>query len=365
MQRRHISCATFLSETFRMIHALAKTPPGRATLKKLAAELGVSVTTVSRALGGYPDVAQSTRLRILEASERHQYVSNSAAKMLVTGRSGFVSLLMPLHSPILDPFLGEFVVGLSEGLNARDRNLFIATAPDPESEITVLKRMVESAQADAVILNRVAETDARVEFLLECQFPFITHGRTLENQKDFSWIDTDGEWAFAEAFRLLYDNGHRQFGLLSISEHMTFRHLREQGLESAIVAADDPQVTLETSHVPRFDVAARTSAITAMLASSNRPTAILALTDELALSVLQQAANMNIRVPDQLSVIGFDNILPAAYAPPGLTTFDQSIRVTAQEIARVLVDNLDGIASAQQRIIRPILIERGSHGPVI
>ena len=99
-----------------------------------------------------------------------------------------------------------------------------------------------------------------------------------------------------------------------------------------------------------------------MLASPDRPTAILALTDELALSILQQATNMNIGVPDELSVIGFDNIPSAAYAPPGLTTFDQSIRVTAQEIARVLIDNIDGIASAQQRIIRPILIERGSHG---
>ena len=344
---------------------MAKTTPGRATLKKLAAELGVSVTTVSRALGGYPDVAESTRSRIVEASERHQYVSNSAAKMLVTGRSGFVSLLMPLHTPMLDPFLGEFVAGLSEGLNARDRHLFIATAPDPESEINVLKRMVESGQADAVILNRVAETDARVEFLLERQFPFIAHGRTLENQQDFSWIDTDGEWAFAEAFRLLYDGGHRQFGLLSISEHMTFRHLREQGIENAIVDADDSQITLETSHVPRFDVAARTAAITAMLSSPKRPTAILALTDELALSVIQQAANMNIRIPDELSVIGFDNIPSAAYVPPGLTTFDQSIRVTAQEIVRVLVDNIDGIASAQQRIIRPILIERGSHGAFV
>ena len=346
---------------------MPKKPSDRATLKKLAAELGVSVTTVSRALGGYSDVAESTRSRIIEASERHQYVSNPAAKTLVTGRSGFVSLLMPLQTPVLDPFLGEFVTGLSEGLSARDRHLYIATAPDtgPESEVTVLRRMVESGQADAVILTRVAETDARVEFLLERQFPFIAHGRTLENQQNFSWIDTDGEWAFAEAFRILYQSGHRQFGLLSISEHMTFRHLRERGLENAIVASDDPQIALETCHVPRFDVAARTSAITSMLASPNRPTAILALTDELALSVLQQAASMNIRVPDQLSVIGFDNIPSAAYAPPGLTTFDQSIRVTAQEIARVLVDNIDGIASAQQRIIRPILIERGSHGPRI
>ena len=341
---------------------MAKTALGRATLKKLAEELGVSVTTVSRALGGYSDVAESTRSKILEASERHQYVSNSAARMLVTGRSGFVSLLMPLNTPMLDPFLGEFVAGLSEGLNARDRHLFIATAPDLESEIAVLRRMVESGQADAVILTRIAETDARVEFLLERKFPFVAHGRTLENQQDFSWIDTDGEWAFAEAFRLLYANGHRRFGLLSISEHMMFRNLRERGLEAAIVVADDPQITLKTSHVPRFDVAARTRAITKMLACPDRPTAILALTDEIALSILQQAANMNIRVPDELSVIGFDNIPSAAYAPPGLTTFDQSIRVTAQEIARVLIDNVDGIASAQQRIIRPILIERGSHG---
>ena len=332
-------------------------------MKILAAELGLSVTTVSRALGGYSDVAESTRTRILEASERHQYVSNTAAKMLVTGRSGFVSLLIPLQSPMLDPFLGEFVAGLSEGLSTRDRHLSIAPAPDtgPESEIRVLRRIVESGQADAVILNRVAETDARVDFLLARQFPFITHGRTLDHQTDYSWIDTDGEWAFAEAFRMLYEGGHRRFGLISISEPMMFRSARERGLNSAIAGLDDSALTLETCHVPRFDKIARTQAITSMLGQPKPPTAILALTDELALSVLQEATNMNIHVPDQLSVIGFDNIPAAEHAPPGLTTFDQSIRQTAQSMANILLDNLDGLSSTQQKLIRPDLVERGSH----
>lgn len=70
---------------------------------------------------------------------------------------------------------------------------------------------------------------------------------------------------------------------------------------------------------------------------------------------------MNIGVPDQLSVIGFDNIPAAEHAPPGLTTFDQSIRQTAQSMANILLDNLDGLSPTQQQLIRPNLVERGSH----
>jgi len=291
-------------------------------------------------------------------------VPNSAGKMLVTGRSGFVGLMLPLREPqILDPFLGEFLGGLSEGLVDRGRDLFLATAPRTQSELAVLQHVVESGRADGMVLTRIAENDERVNFLEQRQFPYITHGRTLSAEQPYSWVDTDGEAAFAEAFQLLYALGHRRFGLISITEPMTFRYFRETGLERAIAEQADPTVSLTLKHCPRFDKSARGEVIDALLTDASAPTAILAMTDEIALSVLEHAAALHIDIPSQLSVIGFDNIPAAAYVPPGLTTFDQCIRETAQQLADMLLDIIDEKTTHQHRLLRPTLIRRGSHGP--
>lgn len=335
----------------------------KGTLKTLAAELGLSITTVSRALTGYSDVAAATRARVIAAAEAADYVPNSAAKMLVTGRSGFVGFLLPLRdTQTFDPFLGEYIAGLSAGLAQRGRDLFMATVASTQSELTVLQHIVESGRADAMVLTRIAEHDERVDYLVKRGFPFVAHGRTL-NHDAYSWIDTDGEQAFSELFAWLYDLGHRSIGLLSIAEPMTFRRYREDGLRSAIDQCGDDSVTLTTQQVPRFDNQTWRAAIQAMLTKADRPTAIVALTDELALSVLELAAELGIDVPGSLTVTGYDNIPTARYSTPSLTTFDQSIRTTAQQMGGLLVDVLDSADGIQQKLVSPTLIKRESHGP--
>jgi len=335
---------------------------GKKNLKQLAKQLNLSVTTVSRALGGHDDVAEATRKRVFDAARQANYVPNSAGKMLVTGRSGFVGLTLPLRdAQLFDPFLGAFVMGISEGLHSRGTDLFMATAAANQTELEVLMRVVESGKADGVVLNRIAETDERVDYLLDRKFPFVTHGRTLQTTHNYHWIDTDGGQAFAEAFDLLYGLGHRQFALLSISEAMSFRYFRETGLERAIVECGDDEVQFSTYHVPRFDKAQLAQTITTLLAGRDRPTAVLALIDEFALAVLQQAASMGIRVPEDLSVIGFDNIPAAAFAPPGLTTFDQHIQKSAEQLAGLLLQTIDGNEEVSAQLVQPTLIKRGSH----
>lgn len=337
--------------------------PKRGTLKAIAAELDLSITTVSRALAGYSDVAEATKKRVQAAAEAADYVPNSAGKMLVTGRSGFVGFLLPVReTAVLDPFLGEYITGLSAGLAERGRDLFMTTVSSTQSETTVLKHIVDAGRADAMVLTRIAEDDERVNFLVKRGFPFVAHGRTLDHD-DYSWIDTDGQKAFSDLFQWLYELGHRRIGLLSITESMTFRRYREDGLIRAINGCADPDVGLTTRHVPRFDTETWGEAIRSMLLDENRPSAIVALTDELALSVLEHAAELGVSVPDSLTVIGYDNIPAAHYSNPGLTTFDQSIRSTAQQTAGLILDTLDTPNKVQQKLVSPILIKRGSHGP--
>lgn len=341
--------------------------PMRAkTLKELAETLGLSITTVSRALAGHEQIALKTRKRVAEAARAHGYVPNTAARALVSGRSGFVGFVLPVRGPnLVDSFLGEFITGLGEGLVAHGSDLILATAAEPQAELAVLRHVVESGRADGVVVNRIAEVDERVRYLSERNFPFVAHGRLLDGGDGYHWLDTDGARAFGEAFDMLYALGHRRFGLVTIEEPMTFRHLRQNGLDAAIARRGDPAVTLEVASAPRFDRAARVAAVNHMLSAPERPTAIIGLFDELALTVMEEAGRAGLSIPGALSVVGFDNLAASAYAPPGLTTFDASIRQAAREIAGMLVQVIENRpATPLTRLIRPTLVARGSHGPV-
>jgi LacI family transcriptional regulator len=335
------------------------------TLKDLAASLGVSVATVSRALAGSSRIAESTKARVAEAARESGYVPNRAARALVSGRNDFAGLVLPIRGHgFEDAFLGEVVSGLGTGLAAHGIDLFLAAVPDGQSELTVIRHIVEARRADGLVLARTAEHDERVAYLVERGFPFVSHGRVAEPAPSHRWLDTDGAAAFAEAFDLLYDLGHRRFGLVTIDEPMNFRRLRTEGLAAAIAARGDPDVRLDTVSAPRFDRATRAAAIHGMLSADPRPTAVIGLFDGQALAVLEEAARLGIEVPRQLSVIGFDDVPAAAITPPGLTTFDADIHGSALEIAGMLVRAIaDPHGPAETRLVRARLMLRGSHGP--
>jgi LacI family transcriptional regulator len=335
------------------------------TLKDVAERLGISVATASRALAGHERISLQTRKRVVQAAEELGYTPNRAARALVSGRTGFVGLVLPFRGPgHADPFLGELLAGLGEGLGEHGFDLFLPVLPPGQSELSVVQHLVRDRRADGLVLARISEADPRVTFLIERGFPFVTSGRLLDSDAPYSWLDTDGRAAFAEAFDLLYGLGHRHFGLVTISEPMTFRRLRAEGLEDAMARAGDPDVRLSTAAAPRFDPRLRAERIHRLLAGPDRPTAVLALFDGLAIAVLEEAARLGLRVPEDLSVIGFDNVPAVAHIPPGLTTFDASIHDSACEMARMLVRRIRNPQGAPEtRLVTATLVPRGSHGP--
>lgn len=334
-------------------------------LKELASHLDLSIATVSRALAGHERIAQATRDRVMQAARDLGYVPSMAGRMLVSGRSGFVGMTLAIRGPnLVDSFLGEFVTGLGEGLTERNNDLILATVAQGQSELDVLRHLVDSGRADGVVITRIAEADQRVDYLIGRGAPFVAHGRLLDSTLPYNWVDTDGARAFADAFDMLYDLGHRHFGLLTISEPMTFRHLRQDGLAGAISRRGDPSVRLDVMTTPRFDRGACIQAANRLLHAPERPTAIIGLFDELALTVMEEASRMGLSIPRDLSVIGFDDIAAAAYAPPGLTTFNASIRECARETAAMLIDAIEDPARPPRtRLVQPVLAARASHGP--
>jgi LacI family transcriptional regulator len=339
--------------------------PRQIRLKELASELGLSITQVSRALAGYADVSAETRRRVLSAAETRNYVPNRTARMLVSGRSDFIGMLLPLREhEIIDSYLSEFLVGLGHGLARRGRDLFLATVPAGQDDLAVLRHLVDSQRADAFILYRTTCDDPRARFLVERRIPFTSHGRTLTLDTHFAWFDTDGEGAFAAAARLLIGLGHADFAVFGPSQDYTYAHLRLRGLQAALAQAGLRLSPERVVSAPAGDEAAIAAGAERLLDLAPRPTAILGLKDQFALAVLEAARRRRIRVPDQLSVIGFDDLPVAAYAQPALSTFAQRMRESAGILADMIVDRLDfGPQAVSPRLIEPQLIARASHGP--
>jgi LacI family transcriptional regulator len=337
----------------------------RTGLKSLASDLGLSVTTVSRALAGYSDVSAETRRRVVLAAEASNYVPNRAGRMLVSGRSDFIGMLLPVRGDeIIDSYLSEFIVGLSNGLTRRGRDLFLAAVPRGEDDLVVLRHMVDSQRADAVVLYRTFCDDPRVAFLLERRVPFISHGRTLTRDMDYAWFDTDGHAAFAGATRMLVDLGHREFAFFGPVQPYAYAHFRRRGLQDALREAGLELKPERIVTAPAGDGAAVAQAAERLLDATPRPTAILGAKDQFALAIVQAAARRRLSVPGNLSVIGFDDLPLAAYAAPPLSTFAQRMVESAEAVADMIVDRLEhGPQAVAPRLIESPFIARASHGP--
>ncbi len=280
-------------------------------------------------------------------------------------RGGLAGFVVVAHGPRrADPFLGDFLAGLGAGFAATPLDLLLVAVPEHGSELQRLQRLVETGRVDGIVLSRTEEADARVDWLAERRFPFVTYGSVDVARHPFCWLATDGGRAFGQAFDLLYDLGHRHFALVTIDEPMTFRRVRADGLAAAIAARGDPAVTLATCSSPRFDRPARAAAVRAMLTADHRPTAVICLFDELAFSVMDEAKRQGLEVPGDLSVIGFDDTVRAALVTPGLTTFDARIGECAAGLAELLTTMvLERPATPPHRLVQPTLVLRGSHGP--
>jgi LacI family transcriptional regulator len=336
------------------------------TIKDMARELGVSPATVSRALTGNSRISEETRLRVETAARRAGYVPNRAAQSLKGRRSsGFVGLVLtdPGYGRD-DSYLAEFLNGVGRGLSRHGIDLFLSAIPEDGDELKVIRNIVETRRADGLILVRTLEADPRVDYLLDEGFPFVTHGRVSRDDARVWYIDTDGAAAFASAFDMLYGLGHRRFGLLTMTEQSSFRLHRTEGLMRAIDDRGDASVSLRIAATPRFDTARRHAAARELLAGPERPTAVIGLFDGFALDLLYEARALGLRVPQDLSVVGFDDIPSAARA--GLTTFDAETMATGRQLAAMLVRRLDprlGSGPAEQVVTCTPLIARATHGP--
>lgn len=312
-------------------------------LKKLSESLGLSQTTVSRALNGYPEVREATRLRVQAAAEAANYTPNARARRLATGRAMAIGHVMPLtgREELVNPIFADFIAGAGEVYAREGYDLLLSMVPAEGTE-AAYRQMAANASVDAVLVQAPTLDDPRIALLQDLGLPFLVHGRTA-NPATYSWLDVANKRAFRRATDLLLDLGHRKIALLNGQETLDFAQRRRRGFEEALAArgmASNP--IWMHSDIMTEQYGYRTACD--LLDSVTPPTAFVVASIIPAIGVRRAAGERGLRTGRDISIICHDDALSyldndGINAPegPAFTATRSSIRAAGRRCAEILL----------------------------
>lgn len=219
-------------------------PRQNVTIRDMANELELSITTVSRALGGYSDVGAETRQRVVEMADRLGYRPNRNAQRLVMRRTHvFAWIQSDNDRNFVDPHFIEVLAGVLRGVRVGGYDV-ILSSDTPEHQIGVYDRYVRDNSVDGFLVNLPQQVDdARISFLLESGQPFIVHGRDRRSDA-YCWVDIDNFGIFRALTQLMIENDHTRIAFINGDEQYAFAAERRRGVEAALDAVGLPRETV-------------------------------------------------------------------------------------------------------------------------
>ena len=336
-------------------------------LKELATKLGLSPTTVSRALNGYPEVNETTRERVMAAAKRHNYRPNTRAIRLATGRALAVGHVIPLATrhEIVNPIFADFIAGAGETYSRNGYDMILSVVPD-ESEEQAYRDLKSRGSADGVILHAPRMNDSRIPLLHEIGIPFVVHGRATGTDLPYSWVDVNNRRAFERATNFLLDLGHLRIGLVNGLEFMDFAIRRRTGYVDALAArglSPDPALMAsdEMTEISGYRAAS------AMLDLPAPPTAFLVASMISGMGVRRAIEERGLRMGRDISVIIHDDDLSYMKNGDDVPIFTAT-RSSVRDAGRIAAELLLGIIAnpghgPEHRLLEAELIIGQSTGP--
>ncbi len=334
------------------------------TIRDLAEKLKLSITTVSRALDGYTDVAEETRKRVIQTAREMGYEPSFAARQLRRKRSDAIGYILPTSSPqFTDPFFVNFLTGLCDASAAIHLDLMVTSCPpDSDLERNQYRHWVQSRRIDGIVLNRIRSQDWRVDFLVEQQFPFVSLGRT-EISNPYPSIFVDERHGFAGLVSHLVQNGYRQIAYIGGPDDLMIQRERFAGY---CLGLEQAGVSLHPDWIREGNLTETSgyNAAKQLLSGDPAPTAIMTCNDLMALGALQAAQEMGVRVGSELAITGFDGIKDTEYTTPPITTLHQPTYEIARNLTTILGKIINGASPEGMSLtIEPELISRASSEP--
>jgi DNA-binding LacI/PurR family transcriptional regulator len=328
------------------------------SIKDIARAADVSHSTVSRALRNSPLVSAETADRIRRIAVESNFRLSAVGRSLATGRTYSIGVVV---SSIADPFVAEVVSGIEETANARGYSVMLATSrADPDLEMKVVQTF-EERRVDGLLLTASRVGAAYTGLLAELKIPIVVINNQQAGDAAYSVV-VDNVGASRAAVRFLVQLGHRKIGYVGDRFGFQSDAARLDGYRQALAGLDLPA---RPDHVVAGDSNPEGGmhAMDQLLARSDPPTAVFCYNDMTAIGALTSIARHNLRVPEDISVVGFDDILVASYTQPPLTTVRQPKRLMGQVATEILLNLLSGSTTETSRRLQGELIVRESTAP--
>ncbi|MFZ1042318.1 MAG: LacI family DNA-binding transcriptional regulator [Anaerolineales bacterium] len=333
------------------------------TIRDVAKRLNLSITTVSRALDGYEDVADNTRKLIVATAKEMGYVPNRAARQLRRQRTDTIGYILPADSAgFADPFFSEFIAGLSDEASAYHFDLLVSAAsPNSKGEKDLYKRWVQGGKVDGIVVNRVRLNDWRLRFLAKQDIPHVTMERSL-SKLNFVGIEVDSFNGMFKLIAHLVERGYKRIAYIGGDPNLKIDLDRLQGYQAGLKSTgieSDPAWIVHDN----MTSAGGYHAAELLFALPVPPTALVCINDTTAIGAMHAAHEHGMIVGRDIAIAGFDGIADSAYASPPLTTLDQPIYTIARQLANMILTMALGKTLENKQVkIQPKLLIRSSTG---
>ncbi len=344
----------------------------RVTLQDVAEQAGVSRQTVSRVINNKDGVADETRARIQETIDVMGYRPNLAARGLTQQRTHIVGLVIPYSPQYLfnDPHLLKQMSAVDQMLGLRGYTLLLTTAISDgflsdahKQEQSAFERLVGTGYVDGVIICETPHASVGIKLLNQSDYPWVMLGYHRDESEDAYAVHADDRGGARQAIMHLLSLGHQRIGIISGPEQSICAV--DERLAGCHIALEEHRLELDPALVTHgdFTVESGAQAAAQLMRRTQPPSAIFALNDRMAIGAMQYVQAQGLRVPQDVSIIGFDDVPISKMCNPKLTTIRQPAQEMGKQAARLLFDLMDDQSMLPQPVVLPTeLIVRDSTG---
>jgi LacI family transcriptional regulator len=332
----------------------------RITLADIARKAGVSKMTVSRVISGKGRIAAGTRVRVMRIIDELGYHPNLIARSLASRRSMILGVIIPWKERLLlDNYFAQVLSGVTDVALRRNYRILLCPVEIDRSDRKQYVGITRSRLLDGLVLVQTKTDDPNIDGLADSGFPFV-----LVNQrrytKNCSFVDSQNIQGAQTAVRYLYDRGHRDIAFVAGSLDESNARDRFQGYRQTLKALGLPYREERVVYGDFSEETARRESAR-LLQGGGRPTAVFCSDDYMAIGVMRRIHESGLRVPEDVAVIGFDDIEMAAHLQPSLTTVRQQMVELGRTSADILLTLIEGGRKASVRRLLPTeLVKRNS-----